>query len=104
MIDPVPVAEELARIKADQDVLLRRGNGALALGWFSEHALGKSGGPRVVLSSGVLPDQLRPVASATTNADKVFPYLDRAFHEHHRKIIERAIELARADFETGAAA
>jgi hypothetical protein len=99
MIDPIPVAEELARIRKDQDALVRRGNGALALGWFSAHALSKTGsGPRSVVS-GVLPDQLRPVASATADADRVFPYLDRAFRAHHRKIIEHAIALAEADFD-----
>lgn len=98
MIDPIPVQEELARIRKAQDNLTRRGNGALALSWFSEHALSKSGGPRVVLSGSVLPEQLRPIASGTTNAEKVFPYLDRAFREHHRKIVERAIALAEADF------
>ncbi len=99
MIDPIPVAEELARIRKDQDALVRRGNGALALCWFSAHALSKTGGgPRTVVS-GVLPDQLKPIASGTADADRVFPYLDRAFREHHRKIIERAIELAEADFD-----
>lgn len=100
MIDPIPVAEELDRIRKRQSDLVRRGNGALALGWFSAHALSKSGGgPRVVISGGVLPDQCRPIASGTTDADKVFPYLDRAFREHHHKIIERAIELAEDDFD-----
>ena len=99
MIDPIPVAEELARIRKEQDALVRRGNGALALGWFSAHALSKTGsGPRTVVI-GVLPDQCKPVASATTDADRVFPYLNRAFREHHRKIIARAIELAEADFD-----
>ena len=102
MIDPLPVAEELERIRKEQALLQRRGDGALALAWFSEHALGKSGGPRIVISGGILPDELKPVASATANADKVLPYLRRAFREHHRAIIERAIELARADFEAKA--
>ncbi|WP_093332646.1 hypothetical protein [Sphingomonas rubra] len=92
--------EELERIQREQAALIRRGNGALALGWFSAHALSKTGGgPRIVISGGILPDQLRPIASATADAEKVFPYLDRAFREHHRGIIERAIELAQTDFE-----
>lgn len=100
MIDPIPVKEELVRIQREQAALVRRGNGALALGWFSQHALSKSGiMPRVPVTGGVLPDQLRPVASATPDAEKVFPYLDRAFREHHRAIIERAIELADFDFK-----
>jgi len=99
MIDPIPVKEELDRIVREQQVLRRRGNAALALGWFSAHALSKtSGGPRVPVV-GVLPDQCKPVANGTTDADKVFPYIDRAFREHHRSIIERAIALAEADFD-----
>jgi hypothetical protein len=100
VIDPIPVKEELDRIQREQRELVRRGNGALALGWFSTHALGRGGsGPRVIISGGILPEQLRPIASATPDAEKVFPYLDRAFREHHRKIIERAIELADFDFK-----
>ena len=102
MIDPIPVAEELERIRKEQRLLQRRGDGALALAWFSEHALGKTGGPRIVISGGILPDDLKPVASATPNAEKVFPYLRTAFREHHRAIIERAIDLARVDFEAKA--
>lgn len=103
MIDPIPVSEELDRIRKEQDLLRKRGDGALALAWFSEHALSKPrGGPRIVVSGGILPDELKPVASATANAEKVLPYLRQAFREHHRKIVERAIELARADLEATA--
>ncbi|MDO7841123.1 hypothetical protein [Sphingomonas immobilis] len=103
MIDPIPVREELERIRKDQALLQRRGDGALALAWFSEHALSRSGGgPRVPLQS-VLPDDMKPVASATTNAEKTFPYIRRAFREHHRAILERAIELATEDFNAAEA-
>lgn len=99
MIDPIPVEEELERITRAQEVLRRRGNAALALGWFSAHALSKTGGgPRVPIG-GVLPDQCKPIASGTTDAEKAFPYIDRAFREHHRSIIARAIALAEADFD-----
>ncbi|MBB4618995.1 hypothetical protein [Sphingomonas abaci] len=99
-IDPISVAEEHKRITQQADALKRRGSAALALGWFSDHALSKSGsGPRVPITSGVLPDQLRPIADATANVEHVRPYLTRAFREAHRSIIERAIELAQADFE-----
>jgi hypothetical protein len=102
MIDPIPVAEELDRIRKEQELLRRRGDGALALAWFSAHALSKTGGgPRVTIQ-GVLPDDLKPVASATPDAEKVLPYLRRSFREHHRRIIERAIELAKTDFEAQA--
>lgn len=103
MIDPIPVEKELRRIRAEQDVLRRRGNGALALGWFSAHALSATGGgPRSVIN-GVLPDQLRPIASATTDADKAFPYIEKAFREYHSSILKRAIQLAQADFGEAAA-
>lgn len=101
-IDPISVAEEHRRITQQADALKRRGSAALALGWFSDHALSRSGGPRVPISGGVLPDQLRPIADATANVEHVRPYLTRAFREAHRSIIERAIELAQADFEKDA--
>lgn len=98
MIDPIPVEEALERIKKEQDLLARRGNGALALSWFSQHALSKVGGGQRVPLSDVLPDTLTVVACATTNAEKVAPYIRQAFREHHRAIITRAIELAERDF------
>lgn len=98
-IDAISVAEEHKRITQQADALKRRGSAALALGWFSDHALSKSSGPRIPITGGVLPDQLRPIADATANVEHVRPYLTRAFREAHRSIIERAIELAQADFE-----
>lgn len=98
-IDPIPVREELERIKREQDVLRRRCDGGLALAWFSDHALSKSGGPRVPISGGVLQERLTVVATATPDADKVAPYVQRAYLEAQRSIILRAIELARADYE-----
>lgn len=98
MIDPIPVEEELQRIKAEQAALVRRGNGALALGWFSANALSSGGGVRTVVN-GVLPDQLKPIAYATPHAEQAIPYIERAFREYHRSIIKRAIELAEADFD-----
>jgi hypothetical protein len=101
MIDPIPVEEEMARILKERALLEKRGNGALALAWFSQYALSKTGsGPRSVVQ-GVLPDELKPVASATPGVEKVLPYIRAAFRESHRGIVERAIELARKDFEGG---
>ncbi|TDW65365.1 hypothetical protein EDF57_103549 [Novosphingobium sp. PhB55] len=102
-IDPVPVREELARIAKEQAVLRQRSNGGLALAWFSDHALSKTSGPRVPLSNGVLQDRLTVVASGTTDADKVAPYVQQAYREAQRGIILRAIELARADYARGEA-
>ena len=102
MIDPIPVDEALERIKAEQALLTKRGNGGLALAWFSAHALSKTGGgPRVPLQ-GVLQEHIDVIASGTTNADKVKPYIQRAYREHQRRILERAIELAQEDFEVRA--
>jgi hypothetical protein len=102
MIDPIPVNEAIARINKEQEALQRRGVAALALAWFSSYALSKTGGgPRVTLSD-VLPDEIKPVASATVNVEKAIPYLTRAFREHHRPIIERAIKLAQDDFKPSA--
>ena len=102
MIDPIPVDEVLARIKAEQDILTKRGNGGLALAWFSAHALSQTGGsPRVVLQ-GILQERIDVIASGTPNAEKVKPYIHRAYREHQRRILERAIELAKEDFEAKA--
>lgn len=99
MIDPVPVSEALARIKTEKTLLDKRANGARALGWFSDHALSRTGGGVRCTLQGVLPPTIHVVASGTPDADTVKPYLTRAFREHHRRILERAIELAREDFE-----
>ncbi|WP_334182065.1 hypothetical protein [Novosphingobium sp.] len=102
-VDPIPVREELQRIAKEQALLRRRSNGGLALAWFSDHALSATGGGlRVPLSGGVLQDRLTVVASATTDADKVAPYVQQAYREAQRSIILRAIELAREDYENGA--
>lgn len=100
-IDPIPVREELQRIRAEQAKLVRRSNGGLALAWLSEHALSKTGsGMRTPLQD-VLQENLTVVASGTPDADKVAPYIRRAYREAQRGIILRAIELARADYEHG---
>lgn len=100
-IDPIPVREELARIAKKRAVLVQRSNGGLALAWFSDHALSKGGGPRVPINDGVLQERLTVIGTGTTDADKVAPYVQQAYREAQRGIILRAIELARADFETG---
>lgn len=100
-IDPIPVREELQRIRAEQAELVRRSNGGLALAWLSDHALSKTGGGARVPLQDVLQERLTVIASGTTDADKVAPYIQRAYREAQRGIILRAIELARADYEAG---
>lgn len=102
MIDPIPIKEALQRINEESHLLRRKTEGGQALQWFSEFALSKSGGPRTPLSD-VLENKLRPVATSTPNAKEAEIYLSRAFREMHRAIIERAIEIAKEDFETGKA-
>ncbi|PNU03943.1 hypothetical protein [Novosphingobium guangzhouense] len=100
-IDPIPVREELQRIHDEQARLVRRSNGGLALAWLSDHALSKTGSGQRTPLQGVLQERLTVVASGTTHADKVAPYIQRAYREAQRGIILRAIELARADYESG---
>lgn len=104
MIDPIPIGEELRRIKREGLDLRKREHAAVALEWFSEYALTKADGKHRVPANGVLGDKLTPIASSTPNVDRATDYLSRAFRSHHRSIIETAIRLASEDFKRANAA
>ena len=65
MIDPIPIGEELRRIKLEGLELRKREHAAVALEWFSEYALTKADGKPRVPANGVLGDKLTPIASST---------------------------------------
>lgn len=98
MIDPAVLAEMTLRVAKLRATIERRRRAGEALAWLSEHALTPPGKGLRSPADAVLPTLIRPIASATPNADVATVYLSTAFVEHHRAIIRRAIDLAAADF------
>lgn len=119
LIDPVVIREkqERQRTRERREHATKRALAGLA--WFGEHAFGNvtkyegdgQGGakagtgvrqvdPAALIPSGSLGGSKAPkliVASSTGGADMASYYIEAAYVEHRKAILERAIEMAQAD-------